>query len=92
MKKIINIVFSVLFIFILVLPILFVNKETEQVSTIDNTILTEWPEGDFSLNNSDSYSTYFEQRVGFRKEAIALYIAPHLCLLLYHQNLLHYHY
>ena len=73
MKKIINIIFCVLFIFILVLPILFINKKTEQVSAIDNTILTEWPEGDFSLNNSDSYSTYFEQRVGFRKEAIALY-------------------
>lgn len=73
-NKIMNIVFSIVFMTILVVPTLCMNTKKAQVSEIDNKILTEWPKLTISTETRDQIEEYFADRIGFREQAIDMYI------------------
>lgn len=73
-KKISNIVFIIIFMAILVIPVIFMNTKPNQISEIDNKILTEWPGFSASLATKGDIENYFNDRIGFREKAIEGYI------------------
>nr|MCR5733452.1 hypothetical protein [Lachnospiraceae bacterium] len=73
-NKISNVIFIIIFMLILVLPAVFINRKTEQISVIDNEILTEWPGIDAKLSTIDGIESYVNKRIGFREQIISSYI------------------
>lgn len=69
-----NIVFILLFMAILLLPVVFMNTKTNQISRIDNKNLTEWPGLSWKLSTKDAMEAYINDRIGFREDAIETYI------------------
>lgn len=74
-RKMVNIAFTVLFLLMLALPTVFINVKPNQVSDIDNRMLTEW----MDLQGPDlasltafgkNVSKYYYDRFGFREEMI----------------------
>ncbi|MCR4741141.1 MAG: hypothetical protein K5886_12890 [Lachnospiraceae bacterium] len=72
--KISNVIFISIFMLILILPAVFINRKSEQISVIDNEILPEWPGFDARLSNIDSIEKYVNKRIGFREQMISSYI------------------
>ncbi|MCR5108735.1 MAG: hypothetical protein K6B28_11295 [Lachnospiraceae bacterium] len=72
-NKISNIIFIVLFMAILILPAVFINTKTQQISLIDNVILTEWPGMDIRLSTIEDIESYVNTRIGFREQIISAY-------------------
>ncbi|MBQ2986150.1 MAG: hypothetical protein IJE23_01565 [Tyzzerella sp.] len=71
MRKCFNIVYSILFIILLLLPLMTMNLKTEQVSIIDNEKL---PELELRLGGFRSnLENYVDKRIGFRTESLDLY-------------------
>ncbi len=69
-----------LFFLILLIPLLFINTKSEQVSEIDNRPLAEWTAGDGTSppvtdlrSWNEILESYLSDRIGFRKEMIGLY-------------------
>ena len=58
------------FFVILLIPILFLNKKSNQISLIDNTKLPEIS----SIKNLGSLENYLSKRIGFRKNIINTYV------------------
>lgn len=73
-KKLVNIVFIIIFMAILIVPVICMNTKENQISVIDNKILTEWPGFSASLATRDEIESYFNDRIGFREKAIEAYI------------------
>lgn len=72
MKKISNIIFSLVFILLLTLPFFFSNFEKNVKSEIDNEYLPELETK--SVNDFvESAETYLDKRIGFRSELLELY-------------------
>ena len=72
-NKITNIIFIVIFACIVLVPVLFMNHKTNQVSEIDNKSLTEWPGIGYSSGVNAEVSSYIDDRIGFREQAIEFY-------------------
>ncbi|MBO4902114.1 MAG: hypothetical protein J5518_04920 [Lachnospiraceae bacterium] len=72
--KIFNIVFIVLFMAVLIVPVIFMNTKENQISAIDNKILTEWPGFSPDLSSREELENYLSDRIGFREQAIETYI------------------
>lgn len=73
-NSILNIVFIVMFMAILIVPVIFMNREKNQVSDIDNSMLTEWEGLDWKLEKKDIVENYVDDRIGFREPAINAFI------------------
>ncbi|MBP5385630.1 MAG: hypothetical protein J6Y57_11760 [Lachnospiraceae bacterium] len=73
-NKISNIVFIVLFMAILLIPVIFINTKENQISAIDNKLLTEWPEFKWDFSSREEIENYLGDRIGFREQAIESYI------------------
>lgn len=73
-KKISNIVFIIIFMAMITVPMICMNTKENQISEIDNKILTEWPGFSVSLETRDEIEQYFNDRIGFREKAIEAYI------------------
>ncbi|MCR4923534.1 MAG: hypothetical protein K5931_05945 [Lachnospiraceae bacterium] len=74
-NKISNIVFIVIFMAVLILPALFINRKSNQISEIDNQLLVEWPGIDLRLSTIADIEKYVDGRIGFREEMISSYIS-----------------
>jgi len=72
-NKIANIIFIVIFACIIIVPVLFMNHKTNQVSDIDNKSLTEWPGIGYTAGINAEISSYIDDRIGFREQAIESY-------------------
>jgi len=70
MKKVQNFIFSIVFLVLLFLPLVFINTEETVVSELENRQLTSWPGLKFDGSLNEWYGHYFEDRVGFRNFAI----------------------
>lgn len=68
-----NLIFIVIFMLMLILPTVFMNFKKGQTSDIDNKNLTEWPGFAMNRDNITEMENYFDDRVGFRSQAISLY-------------------
>lgn len=73
-KKLANIVFIVIFMAVLTVPVICMNTKENQISEIDNKVLTEWPGLRASLTSRTEIENYFNDRIGFRQQAIEAYI------------------
>lgn len=73
-NKISNLVFSVLFMGILILPVIFLNTKENQISGIDNRVLAEWPGITWNLSSKSAIEDFLDDRIGFREEMIEAYI------------------
>ncbi len=73
-EKLSNIIFITLFLAILIVPALFINREPLQISEIDNELLTEWPGLDFTMSNVEDLESYVDDRIGFREQTVSAYI------------------
>lgn len=71
--KITNIIFIVILACIVLVPVLFMNHKTNQVSDMDNKSLTEWPGIGYSAGVNSEVDSYIEDRIGFRAQAIEFY-------------------
>ncbi|MBQ0101665.1 MAG: hypothetical protein KBT31_02580, partial [Firmicutes bacterium] len=72
MKKILNIVYIVLFLAVICLLVGTMNTDKGVESEIDNRMLTEFPE----IGDPDYFGTleqYIKDRIGFRKEMLSVY-------------------
>lgn len=69
-----NIVFILIFMAILIVPMIFMNTKENQISEIDNKLLTEWPNFSPTPETRDAIESYFNDRIGFREQAIETYI------------------
>ena len=74
-RKSINIVFSLVFIVLLVLPLVFMNIQKNQVSEIDNQYLPEleWEEDTTIKEKILNAEDYINKRVGFRVQSLTIY-------------------
>jgi len=72
-KNIPSLVFIIFFMLVLVLPFVFMNHKTEQMSEMENKKLAEWPEFTFSEDYIAGIEDYVDDRIGFREIAIQLY-------------------
>ena len=73
-NKLSNYIFIALFLAVLIVPALCINREPLQISEIDNELLTEWPGLDFSLGNVEELEDYVDDRIGFREQIVSAYI------------------
>lgn len=72
MKKIINIVYCLCFLFILVIPLYLTNTESNVKSDFDNRVLVEFPEfGETGYENR--VKSYLQDRIGFRDQMVTGY-------------------
>lgn len=69
-KKILNFIFSVMFILMIFLPFCLLDTTPEISSALENRNLTEWPGFHISGAYNEWYGHYVEDRVGFREWAI----------------------
>lgn len=67
--KIYKIIFILIFFFILLIPICFMNLKTEQISEIDNSKLPEIS----SVKDAYTLQNYISKRLGFRTQMINTY-------------------
>ncbi|MBQ8527145.1 MAG: hypothetical protein IJ429_01610 [Lachnospiraceae bacterium] len=78
MKKtrmtILNIIFSVLFLAVIFVPFCMLDTTEVIDSTLENRRMTMWPGWHFDRETNEIYGYYAEDRVGFREEAVRLYI------------------
>lgn len=79
-RKILDILFSLLFLAIIILPLLCMNTEEYAESEIENRALTSWPGWGFDKEHIDWYLHYAEDRIGFRETAIAFFTKANHCL------------
>ena len=68
-----NLLFIAVFMLCIILPAIFINTKSMQISNIDNKLLTEWPGFDPTLSNRDEVEAYVDDRIGFRESAIEAY-------------------
>lgn len=72
-RKIADIVFSLLFLMMITVPLLCMNREEYVESEIENRALTSWPGWGFNKEYNEWYLRYAEDRIGFREDAIAFF-------------------
>lgn len=72
MKKVSNIIFSIVFLALLVLPFCFTNFEKDVTSEIEKEKLPEISTSSFK-SFVNSASKYLDKRIGFRQDTIDLY-------------------
>lgn len=72
-KNIIHYVYFGVIIVITVLPILFMDLESNKQSLLDNSYLPEFPQIIGNVNAQSELENYLNKRVGFREEAIYAY-------------------
>lgn len=68
-----NLIFIAVFMLMLILPTVFMNYKEGQTSDIDNKNLTEWPGFAMNRDNISEMENYFDDRIGFRSQAISVY-------------------
>ncbi len=76
MKKVIHFVFVIASILCLILPPVFLNRQKEFVSEIDNRMLVEMPEL-FCEDFPRKMEEYIQDRIGFRDEMVNAYDRLH---------------
>lgn len=72
--KLYDIFFIALFLSILIVPAVLINRKPLQISEIDNEMLTEWPGLDPTLSNAAELESYVDDRIGFREQVVSAYI------------------
>lgn len=72
-KKVINYIYIIFIIFLMVIPVFFMNHNKNEKSFIDNTYLPEFPELMVSKDLPKEIENYINKRIGFREEAVFLY-------------------
>ncbi len=72
--KVSDLIFILIFLSLLVVPALFINRKPLQISDIDNELLTEWPGLDFKLSTVEELENYVDDRIGFREQIVSAYI------------------
>ena len=72
-RNIIHYVYFGVIIVITVLPILFMDLESNKQSLLDNSYLPEFPQIIGNVNAQSELGNYLNKRVGFREEAIYAY-------------------
>ena len=72
-KNIPELAFLAFFLLCLILPAAFINLKPDQVSEMENKKLADWPEFQPSSEYLDGITDYFEDRIGFREQAIGIY-------------------
>ena len=72
-KNISSAIFPAVFVILLILPVIFMNFKSDQVSEYENKKLEDWPEFEFSEDYMKSVYNYVSDRIGFRESAIAAY-------------------
>ena len=73
-NKLSNCIFIALFLAVLVIPGILMNRKPLQISEIDNELLTEWPGFDPALGNVEELENYVDVRIGFREQIVTAYI------------------
>lgn len=73
-KAIINFIFSVFFMAIILVPFCMLDTTKIIDSTLENRRMTMWPGWHFNQEMNAWYGHYVEDRVGFREEAVQLYM------------------
>ena len=68
-----NIVFIAVFMLILVLPWVFLNRKEDQVSEIENKKLADWPGFSLTLETDSQIEEYVNDRIGFKETAVGIY-------------------
>ncbi len=68
-----QVIFIAAFIVLLILPIVFMNFKKDQISEYENKKLEDWPAFELSEDYMKSVYRYFDDRIGFRESAIAVY-------------------
>ncbi|MBR6159926.1 MAG: hypothetical protein IKQ40_06445, partial [Lachnospiraceae bacterium] len=72
-NKIPQILFTAVFLILLILPVVFMNFKSEQISEYENKKLAEWPEYEDPEEFMKGVYNYVNDRIGFRETAIAAY-------------------
>lgn len=72
MKRTISVLYCILFLVCILLPLFFLNTDPTAISTIDNRKMAQLPA---NINTAffKGIESYFNDRLGFREEAITLY-------------------
>lgn len=75
MKKLLDVLFCLLFVGILLLPFLFANFKKDQASELDNTYLPElkWDDDTAVEKRIADLEEYLNMRIGFRQEMLTVY-------------------
>lgn len=68
-----NIVFIAIFMLILILPWVFLNRKEDQVSEIENKKLADWPGLSLTLETDAEIEEYVNDRIGFKETAVGIY-------------------
>jgi len=72
-SNIANIVFIVFVILCVLVPVCFMNFKPDQFSEMENKKLADWPEFSLSGDYLEGIKSFFEDRIGFREQAIEVY-------------------
>ena len=68
-----DLAFICLFMLMITLPLLMLNVTPQVESEQENRMLTEWPGFGFNSEINAIYEHYFEDRIGFRTQAVTAY-------------------
>jgi hypothetical protein len=72
--NILNILYSIIFLSVIILPLCFFNSKENAVSKIDNKVLKENPLISDSVEDfTEDFETYLSERIGFRDQMIKWY-------------------
>lgn len=74
-KKWCDLAFVICFMLMITVPLLFLNTNPEAQSQQENRMLTRWPGLGFNGEINAWYGHYFEDRIGFREQAVRAYTA-----------------
>ena len=72
-KKWLDVIFIAIFMTMLFVPLLRLNRTPDLVSTQENRAMTKWPGLGFNKEINEWYGHYFEDRIGFREDAVRAY-------------------
>lgn len=72
-KKIVDIIFAVVFLVMIIVPAILINTKEHLESQLENRAMTVWPGLAFNKEINAWYGHYVEDRVAFRQESIAFY-------------------
>jgi len=72
-KKWMDLAFICLFMLMITIPLLMLNVEPQVKSEQENRMLTGWPGFGFDSEINAIYEHYFEDRIGFRSQAVTAY-------------------
>lgn len=73
MKKWLDLLFIVAFMAMLFVPLFLIDTTPDLVSEQENRAMTKWPGLGFHKEINEWYGHYFEDRIGFREQAVRLY-------------------